>query len=84
MQNSGLRRFRRNRLHSAARTKSGESEAIGILPFRDLVCFSGQIGRAEVEEVEKDMLSSLNKKNKRFSSRQQQIDLAATVHYQSS
>ena len=54
------------------------------MPFGDSVCLLGHIGRAEVKEVEKDMLSSLNEKNERFSSRRQQIDLAATVHYQSS
>ena len=43
--------------------KSGESEGIGILPFGDSVSLLGHIGRAEVEEVEKDMLSSLNEKN---------------------
>jgi hypothetical protein len=52
------------------------------LPGRDSVWFSGHIGTGEVEDMEKDMLSSLNVTNTIFSSRLHPMDLQATDHYQ--
>jgi hypothetical protein len=62
--------------------KSGESEGIGILPGGDSVWFSGHNGTGKVEDMENDMLLSLNETNTIFFSWLQPMDLPATDHYQ--